>query len=247
MRNVFAALQSARKRPNLELVRAPTADLSASASVVMATTPGIEASEAAAAIGIDPHHSQCDLWRTKTLQLAKTGVPAEHQEREPAAVTSATYWQKLLEPLVAAVYTKRSGNPVRRSNLTVCHPNSTWMQARVGWEVVDYLDVDLMRYVHVGQHEAGDWTHGIPAHQRIHALHLLAVTGKQAVDLAVLICGEELRIHRVERDNALIDRMMQLQRGFWRCVELNELPPVSGDHEILAPVAQEGGCNDGPD
>jgi predicted phage-related endonuclease len=224
MRNVFAALRPARVRPNLKLVPAPVTDR----PIILLVALGIEASEAAVAIGIDPHQSQFDLWRDKTLQLAHTGKPPECQDPKPGTDTSASYWHKLLEPLVASVYTKRTGNALRRSSVTACHPQYPWMQARVGWEVVGCPDADLMRYVNVGPHEASDWKEGLPLHQRVNALHLLAVTGKQAVDLAVLLCGQELHIHRVERDEDLIERVMQLQRRFWRCVERNEPPPSDG-------------------
>lgn len=59
-------------------------------------------------------------------------------------------------------------------------------------------------------------------------MHQLAVTGKQAADVAVLICGQELQVHRIERDDALIERLMALERQFWRYVELDQAPPADG-------------------
>ena len=102
------------------------------------------------------------------------------------------------------------------------------------WEVLGCTEVDLMRYLSVGKQDAATWEAGLPAHVRLNALHLLAVTGKQAVDLAVLVCGQELQIHRVARDEPVIARLMLLESRFWRCVELNQPPPaLPGDTPML--------------
>src|SRR4051812_24190238 len=59
-------------------------------------------------------------------------------------------------------------------------------------------------------------------------MHQLAVTGKQAADVAVLICGQELRVHRIERDERLIGQLVELEARFWRCVEDDVAPAVDG-------------------
>lgn len=233
MRNVFAALRPARARPALRLV--PTSE--SDPSVQRETTFGIEASEAAAALGLDPVKPQLTLWRAK---IAHASGAAESPETPSWAETSAQYWRALLEPLVASVYTKRSGNMVRRINLLARHPVRPWMQARVDWEVLGCPDVDLMRYLSVGQQDAAAWEEGLPAHERVNALHLLAVTGKQAVDLAVLVCGHDLQIHRVARDEPVITRLLRLELRFWRSIELNQPPPAGGNHGPIRLAAQGG-------
>lgn len=59
-------------------------------------------------------------------------------------------------------------------------------------------------------------------------MHQLAVTGKQAADVAVLICGQELQIHRIERDEDLIARLIALEQQFWGYVERDQEPPADG-------------------
>ncbi|MDO8371187.1 MAG: YqaJ viral recombinase family protein [Burkholderiaceae bacterium] len=220
MSNLVTATRPVRTGPRLKLVVTPQAD-----SAISQCCPYLEASEAAAAIGIDPRKPQRDLWHCKTLQIPHTGKP---EECDATTATNARYWRNLLEPLVASVYTKRSGNALRRINQLACHPDHPWMQARMEWEVVGNPGVNLMRYVNVGGQEAEDWSQGLPMHERVNALHLLAVTGKQAVDLAVLICGRELKIYTVRRDEPLIERVMKLEFLFWRCVDRNEPLPSEG-------------------
>jgi predicted phage-related endonuclease len=171
------------------------------------------------------------------LEDAASGIEASEaaasSETKTWTETSAQYWRALLEPLVASVYTKRSGNTLRRVNLLTRHPAYPWMQARVDWEVLGCPNVDLLRYLSVGKQDAPAWEQGLPVHERLNALHLLAVTGKQAVDLAVLVCGQELQIHRVARDEPVIARLVLLESRFWRCVELNQSPALPGDTPVL--------------
>lgn len=233
MRNVIATLPPASTRPTLKLVPASESAL----AVPLNANQGIEASEAAAAIGLDPAKPQLTLWRAKIAHALGTAEPPEPPSW---AETSAQYWRALLEPLVASVYTKRSGNTVRRINLLTRHPVRSWMQARVDWEVLGCPDVDLMCYLSVGQQDAAAWEKGLPAHERVNALHLLAVTGKQAVDLAVLVCGQDLQIHRVARDEPVIARLLRLESRFWRSVELNQPPPAGGNQGLIRLAAQGG-------
>ncbi len=58
--------------------------------------------------------------------------------------------------------------------------------------------------------------------------HQLAVTGKAAADVAVLLGGQHLEIHRIERDEALIVRLVQLEKQFWDYVETDTPPPADG-------------------
>ena len=59
-------------------------------------------------------------------------------------------------------------------------------------------------------------------------MHQLSVTGKQAADVAVLICGQELQVHRIDRDETMIEQLIELERQFWRFVGLDQAPPADG-------------------
>jgi len=56
----------------------------------------------------------------------------------------------------------------------------------------------------------------------------LAVTGKQAADVAVLICGQDLQIIRIQRDEEQIQQLIRLERAFWEYVEKDIQPPADG-------------------
>lgn len=48
---------------------------------------------------------------------------------------------------------------------------------------------------------------------QLQVMHQLAVTGKQAADVAVLLGGQHLETHRIERDESLIARLIDLERA----------------------------------
>ena len=183
---------------------------------------GIGSSDAAAAIGLNPYQSQLELW------MQKTGKGALLPAIDPQDDTSPMFWGTLLEPIVAAHYTRRTGNKVRRVNAVLQHPEHPWMLANVDREVVGASDVQLLECKTAGIHGARLWKDGVPEYVQIQVMHQLAVTGHKAADVAVLIGGQELRIFRIERDDALIERLMTLERAFWEQVEQGTPPAGDG-------------------
>ncbi len=183
---------------------------------------GIGSSDAATAVGLNPYKSPLALW------MEKTGRDAGLPKVDPDDETSPMYWGTLLEPIVAAHYTRRTGLRVRRINAVLQHPQEPWMLANVDREVVGSPDVQLLECKTAGYHGARLWDEGVPEYVQLQVLHQLAVTGKQAADVAVLICGQELRVHRIERDEAMIAQLIELERRFWRCVETETAPPADG-------------------
>ena len=208
-----------RLKPALKLVK--TNDLSRD-DWLMVRKGGVGSSDAAAAVGLNPYKSQLELW------MEKTGKDAGLPKTDPNDETSPMYWGTLLEPIVAAHYTKRTGNKVRRINAVLQHPNEPWMRANLDREVVGAPDVQILECKTAGMNGARLWKESVPEYIQLQVMHQLAVTGKQAADVAVLICGQELQVHRIDRDDAMIAQLIDLERHFWRFVELDLAPPADG-------------------
>ncbi len=181
---------------------------------------GIGSSDAAAAVGLNPYQSQLELWMHKTGKGHL--LPAVDSNDE----TSPMYWGTLLEPIVAAHYTKRTGNKVRRVNAVLGHPQIPWMLANIDREVVGAPDVQILECKTAGINGAKLWKDGVPEYIQLQVMHQLAVTGKQAADVAVLICGQELQIHRIERDETMISQLIALEEQFWDLVKSDTAPPA---------------------
>jgi putative phage-type endonuclease len=183
---------------------------------------GIGSSDAAAAVGLNPYKSQLELW------MEKTGKDQELPKLDPNDETSPAYWGTLLEPIVAAHYTKRTGKRVRRINAVLQHAREPWMLANVDREVIGDPQVQILECKTAGMNGARLWAEGVPEYVQLQVMHQLGVTGKAAADVAVLVCGQELRIHRIERDEGLIAQLIELERAFWGYVETNQPPPTDG-------------------
>mgnify|MGYP000031126671 CR=1 FL=1 len=185
---------------------------------------GIGSSDAAAAVGLNPYKSQLELWLEKTGRDSSLPKLDHNDEESPA------YWGNVLEPIVAWHYSKRSGNRVRRINAVLQHPDPKlpWMLANIDREVIGADDVQILECKTAGINGARLWKDGVPEYVQLQVHHQLAVTGKQAADVAVLLGGQHLEIHRIERDERLIARLIELERQFWQYVETDTPPPADG-------------------
>lgn len=214
------AQASTRPRPALRLVK--TQDLDRG-QWLQVRKGGIGSSDAAAAVGLNPYRSQLELWMEKTGR-APVAPPGDGGADD----LSPMYWGSLLEPIVAAHYTRRTGHRVRRINAVLQHPEHPWMLANIDREVMGAPDVQLLECKTAGIQGAWLWRDGVPEYVQLQVQHQLAVTGKQAADVAVLLGGQELQIFRIERDEELIAQLITLEREFWGYVERDQQPPADG-------------------
>ena len=185
---------------------------------------GIGASDAAAAVGLSPYQSPLELW------MIKTGRDSDMPKVDPNDESTPMYWGTILEPIVAQHYTKRTGNKVRRINSVLQHPDPDkhWMLANLDYTVVGSDEVQILECKTAGEFGSRLWRDGVPEYVQCQVQHQLAVTGKSVADVCVLICGQEIRIHRIERDDELIARLIELERQFWHYVETDTAPPADG-------------------
>jgi putative phage-type endonuclease len=208
-----------RPQPALRLVK--TQDLNREEWLTV-RKGGIGSSDAASAVGLNPYKSQLELW------MEKTGRDANLPKVDPKDQSSPMYWGTLLESIVAAHYTMRSGHKVRRINAVLQHPTEPWMLANLDREVLGTPEVQILECKTAGINGARLWKEGVPEYVQLQVMHQLAVTGKQTADVAVLICGQELQIHRIERDEGMIAKLVELERQFWQYVETDTPPPADG-------------------
>ncbi|BAU58140.1 phage-related protein [Halorhodospira halochloris] len=192
---------------------------------------GIGASEAAAVIGMHPYSSPLEVW------LDKSGRQVE-QSAESVDPQNPAWWGQLLEPTVADAYAQVTGRKVRRVNAILQHPEHPWMLCNLDREVVGDPDIQILEIKTTGVMEARRWRNGVPQHVQLQVQHQLAVTGQRAADVAVLIGGQNLEIHRIERDEDVIERLIALEQAFWSCVEA-DTPPRPDGSESSAQALRE--------
>lgn len=194
---------------------------------------GIGSSDAATACGLNPYMSMLELW------LIKTGRQTQSIEDESSGIASL-YWGKQLEPLVAEYYSMHTNNKVRRVNAVLQHPDPDkyFMLANLDYYVVGSDEVQILECKTAGEHGAKLWRDGVPLYVLCQVQHQLAVTGKQAAHVCVLICGHETKIFKVTRSESVIEHIVQAERYFWECVEKDTPPSVDASESAAKAIQQ---------
>lgn len=188
---------------------------------------GIGSSDAAAACGIHPYLSMLELWMIKTGRM-------ESSIDQSIEGYSPLYWGNTLEPMVAKYYQEHTGNKVRRVNAILQHPDpdNHFMLANLDYAITGCTEAQILECKTTGEHGAKLWKHGVPLYVTCQVQHQLAVTGKQAAHICVLLCGHEAKIYKVERDEKLIASIIEQERLFWQYVATDTPPPP--DHSESA-------------
>ena len=189
---------------------------------------GIGSSDAAAACGIHPYLSMLELW------MIKTGRLHSHLDDDIDGY-SPLYWGNTLEPMVAKYYQEHTGNKVRRVNAILQHPdpNNHFMLANLDYAITGSDEVQILECKTAGEHGAKLWKHGVPLYVTCQVQHQLAVTGKHAAHICVLLCGHEAKIFKVERDEQLIASIIEHECQFWQYVQ-TDTPPTPDHSESAA-------------
>ena len=173
---------------------------------------GIGGSDAAAIAGLSPWKSPIAVW------LEKTG------QAEPEEPGEAAYWGTVLEDVVAREFSLRTGLKTRRRNAILQHPKYEWMIANVDRFVVgENIGLECKT---TSAYNAKEWEGDeIPAQYIVQVQHYMAVTGAKAWWVAVLIGGQSFLYKKVERDDELIEQLIDIERDFWENHVVPSVPP----------------------
>ncbi|TCB67511.1 YqaJ viral recombinase family protein [Acinetobacter sp. ANC 4178] len=193
---------------------------------------GIGSSDCAAACGLNPYMSMLELWMIKTGRIQQN-IEDESEGHAPL------YWGKRLEPFVAEYYSMHTQHKVRRINAVLQHPDPDkhFMLANLDYSVGGDADVQILECKTAGEYGAKLWRNGVPLYVLCQVQHQLAVTGKKAAHICVLLCGHETRIFKVTRSESVIQHIVNAERYFWECVE-KDIPPEADASESAAKALQ---------
>ena len=170
---------------------------------------GIGGSDASTIAGVG-YGSLFELWLDKTGRL-----PDEPE-------TPAMRFGRLAEPLLRDAFTAETGIDVRRVGLLQSKARP-WQQVSL-----DGLTSDggILEMKTAGWRLAGDWADGQTAdHAEVQIQHALAVTGRSH-GWAIALIEREFHVRRVERDDALIATLTEMERAFWQECVLADVEPA---------------------
>lgn len=200
----------------------------------LSTDPRIGASQASAALGLNPYQAPIDVW------LEKTGRSEAFQGNE------TTFWGQALEPLIRAHYVEKNNVTVFVPPTTIKHATIPFISATPDGIVIN--EAHEWQYVapqvkNVGLRMAGEWE-DVPTYYVVQAVVEMAVCNLPRLDFAVLIGGQEYAERTVHRDLDVEAAVIEGLQDFWRLVEQDIEPPIDGSlsykRHLMAKIRRAG-------
>jgi putative phage-type endonuclease len=203
---------------------------------------GIGGSDAAAVVGLDPFRSPLMLW------LEKTGRAGDSRDSEAMALGRA------LEPTLRDVFSERTGLFVTLPDSALVHPEYDYVRCNLDGLVYESGPAFVVEGEPLGIFEAK--TAGLhdperATRWRIQVLHNLAVTGCDHAWLCSLSGGRggmSVTIEEVERNDADIAVLLDIEHEFWWRHVVADVPPPGLGYPAEAPALAQafpGGDVDG--
>jgi putative phage-type endonuclease len=190
---------------------------------------GIGASDVAGILGVSPWSSPFSVWADKVHQV----------EKDP---TESMSWGQKLEAVVADEFEEVTGLYVHDRQMLVAHPEYPWATATVdGLEYESYNAESRADSIglYEGKTEAlfGRWDE-IPDQYQIQCQWQFFVTGHDTGHLVCLHGGRQFEIYDIERDqgliNMIVDRVTDFRGKHLTGGLTGELPPPPEVDEHLA-------------
>jgi putative phage-type endonuclease len=178
---------------------------------------GIGGSDASVVCGVNGYKSPMELFMEKTGQ------------QPPEEAGEAAYWGKVLESVVRAEFTKRTGIQVVEVNKILCSKEYPFMLANLdGVCKHPTYGSCVFEAKTANAFKASEWEETIPHEYMLQLQHYFAVTGYAGGYIAVLIGGNTFKWSFVERDEELITKLIRWEGDFWEHVKSDIPPPLDG-------------------
>ncbi|MCU6603789.1 YqaJ viral recombinase family protein [Peribacillus frigoritolerans] len=180
---------------------------------------GIGGSDASAIAGLSKWSNPIKVYSEKVdLILEKNEEEENHFMK----------WGNKLEHIIRENF--KEDHPqykVQKSNFMWQHPIHKFMIANVDGLIYDKeKGWGVLEIKNVSQYTSKEWNgETIPEHYLIQFQHYLAVLGLDWGHFAILIGGNEDKTWYVERDDELIDSLIQIEKAFWENHVVPEIPP----------------------
>ena len=151
-----------------------------------------------------------------------------------------------LKSFVASEFMIKTGKKVRNINGILSNDKYPFAIANIDRAVVGekaFLECKV-----TNSFNKKEWEKTVPIHYQIQMNHYMAVTGASYCYVAVLIGNEEVVIHKLKRDEEMIDEIMKLEEMFWNnCILGDELPMPDGSNDYsktLDTLYKESKCEE---
>ncbi|MGL5752115.1 MAG: YqaJ viral recombinase family protein [Paraclostridium sp.] len=188
---------------------------------------GIGGSDASSVLGLSPFRSSISVYLEKVDYL--NGIKPNISEVSEEAEFRMELGNKL-EEFVAREFCLQTGKKVRNVNGILRNDKYPFAIANIDRAIVGekaFLECKV-----TNSYGKKKWKKGVPIHYQIQLVHYMAVTGATHCYIAALIGNEELVIHRIDRDEEIINQVMELEGMFWdKCILSDNLPAPDGSED----------------
>jgi len=174
----------------------------------------IGGADAASVVGLNEYQSPYALW------AEKRGLSPEFEGNLRTEVGA------FLEDFIAKRFEQETGKKVQRSNYSYVNSDFPWGICDVDRLIVGedaILECKCTNELNLKHYENGDY----PPRFYCQVQHYMAILNKQKAYLAVLIgTGRDFKIFEVERDDAEIAALMEMEKSFHEYMTSGEEPPA---------------------
>lgn len=175
---------------------------------------GIGGSDVSAIAGLNKWKSPIGVY------LDKTGQAPEEEN-----IGEAAYWGNVMEDIVAQEFSARTGLKVRKRNAILQHPKHPFMLANVDRLIIGAKEG--LECKTASEYLKGEWEENeVPAAYLLQCQHYMAVTGYEAWHIAVLIGGNKFVHKKIQRDEEIIQYLIEIEENFWVNHMLAGEPPL---------------------
>lgn len=186
----------------------------------------IGGSDCGAILGMNEYESPYSLWQKKCN-------PENVEDTEEPKNSEAIYWGHNLEDKVARDFEIRSGKKVRKHNYMMYHDKYPFISANVDRVVVG--ENAILECKTAKEFKKSEWADDkVPNSYMAQCYHYMAVTGADRAYIACLIGGSYFVWKTIERDDEIIDQIIQTEVDFWNNYVVTGIEPPKDDSNATA-------------
>ena len=187
---------------------------------------GIGGSDCAPAVGLSRWKSPFQLWSEKTNRIT------------PTKAGEAAYWGSVMEPILRNEFAKRTNLEVHELPAFLRSKEHPFMLANIdGYVKNEDGSYSVLEIKTANAYAAvQDWQNGLPIEYYCQVMHYMAVTGMSSAYVSVLLGGNQFDIQKIERDEEMIQHIIQMEEHFWYEYMLKDTPPeaTAKDNEFMS-------------
>lgn len=161
-------------------------------------------------------------------------------EPEDLSDNEAVHWGTLLESLVAEEYERKTGRSLSHWDHLLRSLEHEWALATPDYwhkegNSPEWVPVQIKT---TGAYRLKDWKDGPPEAVRVQVHQEMLVTGASWASVGVLVGGQRFMWADVQRDESLIEQIIEKGNEFWYCIQNGVWPSFDGSEDETVAVGQ---------